>query len=269
MADRKAIFITGGASGIGRAVAVLFAARGWFVGLGDVNQAGMAETLAMMPEGSGFATRLDVRERSAWDEVLGRFAKAAGGRIDVLHNNAGIGTGGGLVDLSNEEIDDLVAINFVGVLNGARAAHPWLRASAPGSCLLNTASAAALYGMGGLSTYSATKFAVRAITEALDTEWADDGIKVRSLMPGFVDTPILAGPANARSSRSKRDTVIAAGLEFTPIEQVAQAAWDAVHGNAMHAIIGRTARQMALAAKWAPGFLRKRARRLMAARSGE
>lgn len=268
MADRRAIFITGGGSGIGRAVAQHFAGKGWFVGLGDINEGGMVETLSLLPGGEGFAVRLDVRDSEQWTDALLGFAEAAGGKIDVVFNNAGIAYGGPLTDLSEEEIDRLIAVNFRGVVNGARAAHLWLAASAPGSCLLNTASASALYGTGGLALYSATKFAVRAITEALDTEWQDDGINVRSIMPSFIDTPLLAGPANAATNVGKRESVVAAGLEFTPVEAVAQAAWDAVHGRRLHMLVGKTARQMAFAAKWAPAYLRARSRKLMLLRKG-
>ncbi|MCW1430510.1 SDR family oxidoreductase [Novosphingobium sp. JCM 18896] len=258
----KAIFITGGASGIGRAVARLFAARGWRVGLGDVDAAGMAETLAGLPAGAGSAHPLDVRDRTQWDATLATFADLAG-RIDVVFNNAGIAYGGPLLDHSDEEIDRLIAVNFRGVLHGARAAHAHLKRTAPGSCLLNTASAAALYGTGGLSVYSATKFAVRAVTEALDCEWEADGIMVRSLMPSFIDTPLLAGPANATTNRAKRDAVVAAGLEFTPVEVVAEAAWAAVHGKQLHTLVGKTARKLAFVAKWAPGLARQRGKRIV------
>jgi NAD(P)-dependent dehydrogenase (short-subunit alcohol dehydrogenase family) len=263
--EAKAIFITGGASGIGRAVAQLFAARGWRIGLGDVNEAGMAETLALLPAGAGSAYRLDVRHPAQWAEALGAFAADAG-RIDVLVNNAGIASGGPLVEVSQEEIDQVVDVNFRGVLNGARAAYPWLKASAPGSCLLNTASAAALYGTAGVAVYSATKFAVRAITEALDSEWEADGIRVRSLMPSFVDTPLLAAPSHAGSNRTRRDIVVAAGLEFTPIEQAAEAAWVAVHGARLHTLVGKTAKKLAFVAKWAPGLARQRGKKFMAQR---
>jgi NAD(P)-dependent dehydrogenase (short-subunit alcohol dehydrogenase family) len=265
MPEGKAIFITGGASGIGRAVAQLFAARGWRVGLGDVNEAGMAETLALLTPDAGSAHRLDVRDPAQWEQALADFAVATG-RIDVLFNNAGVAYGGLLTELAQDEIDRLVDVNFRGVLNGARAAYPHLKRAAPGSCLLNTASAAALYGSGGLAVYSATKFAVRAITEALDSEWEADGIKVRSLMPCFIYTPLLAGPANAGSNRAKRDVVIAAGLEFTPVERVAEAAWNAVHGKRLHTLVGKTARRLGLVAKWAPGLARKRGQKIMAQR---
>jgi len=257
----KAIFITGGASGIGRAVAQLFAAKGWRVGLGDVNEAGMAETIALLPAGAGSAYKLDVRDSAAWTEALSAFAPD--GRIDVLLNNAGVAYGGPLVQLTQDEIDRLIDVNFRGVLHGARAAHPYLKAAGPGACLLNTASAAALYGTGGMAVYSATKFAVRAMTEALDSEWVPDGIRVRSLMPSFIDTPLLAGPSNAASNRPKRDIVIDAGLEFTPVEQVAHAAWNAVHGERLHTLVGKTAKTLGFVSKWAPGLARRRAKRLM------
>ncbi len=268
MTQRKAIFITGGGSGIGRAVARHFGARGWFIGLGDIDEAGMAGTEALLPGGCSFAQRLDVRDTAGWEKALSAFATAAGGRIDVVFNNAGVAYGGALTDLSEGEIDLLINVNLRGVINGARAAYPHLQRSAPGSCLLNTASAAALYGSGGTAVYSATKFAVRALTEALDTEWQNDGIKVRSIMPSFIDTPLLAGPANAGTNQSKRDIVVKAGLEFTPVEQVAEAAWEAIHGRRIHVLVGKTAKRMGFAAKWAPGYLRKRAHGLLKARQG-
>jgi NAD(P)-dependent dehydrogenase (short-subunit alcohol dehydrogenase family) len=268
MAGRKAIFISGGGSGIGRAIALRFAREDWFVGLGDISEGGMAETAALLPPGQSSWHPLDVRDPAQWRQALSAFHHAAGGRIDVLANNAGVGDGGAITELSEEQIDRLIAVNFRGVVNGARAAHPYLKAAAPGSCLLNTASASAIYGIGGLSIYSATKFAVRSITEALDSEWADDGIKVRSLMPGFVDTPLLDGPASSGTNLSKRETVVAGGLDFEPIEDVAEAAWQAVHGQKIHLLVGKTARRMAVAARFLPGFLRKQSRALMNIRLG-
>lgn len=250
----KAIFITGGASGIGRATARLFASRGWRVGVADVNEAGLAETTG---EIGGMAQRytLDVRDREGWVRALDAFTQASGGRLDVLFNNAGIAQGGPLADAPFEEIDRVVAINLVGVMNGAKIGHPYLKRT-PGSCLLNTASASAIYGSAGLAPYSATKFGVRALTEALDGEWAADGIRVRDLIPGFIDTPLLQGPVTG-SNRSIRETVTERGLELTSAEAVAEAAWAAVHGERVHTFVGPTARRMAFAARWMPGRLRK------------
>ncbi len=254
----KAIFITGGGSGIGRATAAHFAARGWRVGLADVNEAGMAETAAPLPDGRARAFPLDVTDRDAWDAALREFAGWSGGRMDVLFNNAGIARGGRFATLTRDDVEALIDVNFRGVVYGARAGFALLDAT-PGSCLLNTCSASGLYGSPGLSLYSATKFAVRGLTEALELEWAPHGITVRSLMPGFIDTPIL-DLVPPDSNRSAREAVVEAGLEFTPVERVAQAAWDAVHGRGTHTLVGPTAHRLARAARWTPGLLKRQLR---------
>lgn len=256
----KTIFITGGASGIGRAVAQRFGQGGWFVGIADIDEGGMAQTAALLPAGRSSCHKLDVRDRSAWDAALADCARAAGGRIDVVFNNAGIPIGGALADLAVEEIERTLDINLKGVIFGAQAAYPWLRASAPGSVLLNTASAAGIYGSPGASVYSATKFGVRAITESLDGEWAEDGIRVRDLMPGFIETPLLDHAPNRASNEDIRSRVRGAGLEITPVSEVAEAAWAAVHGERLHTLVGKTARRLAFASRWMPGALRKQMR---------
>ena len=264
MAANKAIFITGGASGIGKATALLFAARGWFIGLADVNEAGLAETAALLPEGQSSTHIMDVRDRAAWQAALTDYWAASGGRLDVMFNNAGIARSGVFADVLPEDHDLLIDINFKGVVYGAEAALPWL-AKTPGSCLLNTCSAAGIYGAPGLVTYAATKFAVRGLSEGLEAEWGPLGIKVRTIMPGFIDTPLLA-ITTAGTNRSARQGVQDAGLEFTPVDAVAQAAWDAVHGERLHLPVGKTAKSLAFMARWAPGLLRRRIRKMPASR---
>ncbi len=255
----QAIFITGAASGIGAATARLFARRGWRVGLADINAAGLAAVAADCPHSSVYV--MDVRDRDGWVAALDAFTGGAG--LHVLFNNAGVPSGGPFEQNEWDAIDRTVAINLGGVINGARIGHAYL-ARTPGSCLLNTASASAIYGSAGLAVYSATKFAVRALTEALDGEWHAQGIKVRGLVPGFIDTPLLDGAVQG-SNRSIRETVTAAGLELTDVEAVAEAAWDAVHGDRVLASVGPTAKRLAFAARWMPGRLRKRMQRGFAA----
>lgn len=254
---QKTIFITGGASGIGRAVAERFGRAGWFVGIADINEDGMADTAALLPAGFSSQHKLDVRDRAAWDGALAECAAASGGRIDVVFNNAGIPLGGRIIDCSAEEVERTLDINLKGVIFGAQAAYPWLKASAPGSCLLNTASAAGIYGVPGGSIYSATKFGVRSITESLDAEWKADGIMVRDLMPSFIETPLLDIAPNRASNEDIRGRVREAGLEITPVSAVAEAAWAAVHGKKLHTLVGKTAGRLAFAARWMPGALRK------------
>ena len=251
----KAIFITGGGSGIGQATAVFFANKGWFVGLADVNAAGLAETAARLPADQSSQHMMDVCDRAAWESALADFAVKSGGRLDILFNNAGIGSGGPLAIMTESEIERVLDINLKGVFWGAQAGFPYLRKTA-GSALVSTSSAAGLYASAGMSVYSATKFGVRAMTESLDREWAADGVKARSIMPSFIDTPLLDG-VSAGSNEAIRETVRNAGLEFTPVEKVAQAVWDAAHGERIHTLVGKTARRLKWATTWAPWLLPK------------
>ncbi|UZK68167.1 SDR family oxidoreductase [Sphingomonas sp. S1-29] len=254
---RKRLFVTGGGSGIGRAVARLFAERGWQVGLADIDDAAMQAVQRELPAGRASCHSMDVRDRAQWERALADFAPD--GRIDVVFNNAGIAVGGAFADADPGALERCIAINFTGVVHGAHTAHRYLKAT-PGSCLLNTASAAGIYGTSGAAIYSATKFAVRGLTEALDGEWRADGIKVRSLMPSFIDTPLLDAMV-AGTNVNVRERVAAAGLEFTPVERVAEAAWAAVHGDSVHTVVGKTAQRMRFAARWMPGRLRQQMRR--------
>jgi NAD(P)-dependent dehydrogenase (short-subunit alcohol dehydrogenase family) len=260
MGQQRSIFITGGGSGIGRATALHFAARGWFVGVADINEAGMAETLGAIAGEAKWAGKLDVRDRAGWDAALAEFAAAAGGRIDALVNNAGIGIGGALAELDPDEIDRCLDINLKGVLYGAQAVYPYLRDTAPGSALVNISSAAGIAGSPGMSVYCATKFGVRAVTESLDAEWAGDRITVAAVCPAFIETPLLEGTGNRKSNETIRHRVTAAGLEITPVERVAEAVWDAVHGTKLDYFVGATSKRMAFAKRWMPGKVRKQVR---------
>lgn len=257
---RKAIFITGGGSGIGRATARHFAAQGWFVGIADVNARGIDETAVLLPEGASSRHVMDVRDRDQWRAALDAFAAASGGRLDVLFNNAGIGTGGQFVDMAPDEADRLIAINFGGVVNGIYAALPLLKAT-PGSAILNTGSASGFYGVAGLAVYSATKFAVRGLTEALEIEFAKHGIKVRSLMPGFIDTPLL-DQVSADSNEPARSRLAANGFEIVPVERVAEAAWDAVHGERVHVTVGKMAKRLSRLARFFPGLIVRQSKKI-------
>jgi NAD(P)-dependent dehydrogenase (short-subunit alcohol dehydrogenase family) len=250
---KQAIFITGAGSGIGRATAQLFAKRGWFVGLADINEAGMAETARLIGPENGSIHKLDVRDRKQWKQALAEFAEKGGGRLDILFNNAGIGQGGPFELMSDEERDRVIDVNLNGVIRGAEAALPWLKAT-PGSVLVNTGSAAGLHAGPGMAVYAVTKFGVRALTDALAAEWQEHGVKVRSIMPSFIDTPLLDTTVTG-SNRSFRETVRERGLEFTPLEAVAQAVWDAAHGKRVHTLVGKTAKRLAFIVRWAPWMI--------------
>ncbi|HEY9091212.1 SDR family oxidoreductase [Parasphingorhabdus sp.] len=254
---QKSIFITGGASGLGREVASYFAGQGWFVGLADINDSGLQETAAMLPDGMSSTHYLDVTDRKQWARVVTEFGAITGGQMTVLFNNAGIGNGGAIQEMTDEDIDLMIAINLTGVINGTRACFELLKAT-PDSCVLYTSSAAGIYGVADLSIYSATKFAVRGLAESHDIEFRKYGIKSRSLMPGFIDTNIISGVAEG-TNQSGKEMLESAGVLVSPVSIIGPAAWQAVHGDKVHTPVNKMAKQLTFAARWLPGRLRKQA----------
>jgi len=255
MSPRKAIFISGGAGGIGLATAELFAGRGWFVGLGDIDAEGLAAAKARIGGERCFTALLDVRDRADWATGLEAFAVAGGGRLDVLVNNAGIGRHAWFEDIDPETDDRVIDVNLKGVVNGAREGLPRLKAS--GGTLVNIASCAGLYGVPKLAVYGATKFAVRGLSEALDAEFARHGVQVRCLAPWFIDTPILSAGGGQDAAAVLR----ARGVGVYPPSLAARAVWRAVHGRRLLYPVGWQARALAMAARFAPGLIRRRLRR--------
>jgi NAD(P)-dependent dehydrogenase (short-subunit alcohol dehydrogenase family) len=252
----KSIFITGGASGIGRAAAIRFAREGWLVGIGDVNEAGLDETAALVQPGRCSAYRLDVRDRAAWDKALASFAEIAGGGIDVVFSNAGVAVSGAFLKHSSADVDRMLDINLRGVINGAFAAYPWLQKRAPGSCLIQTASVAGgIYGTFGGAVYSATKAAVKSMTESLAMEWQAAGVRVADIMPSMINTPMMDELPLGKNEWDMRAELTKAGLEITSVEEVADQIWKVAHGRRVHTLVGKSARQMAMLARWFPGML--------------
>ena len=142
---RKAIFITGAASGMGLETARLFASEGWFVGGHDVNAAGLEALRAELGADNCLLSVLDVTDREAYRAALAAFGQATGGTLDLLFNNAGIGRGGPFVDMAWDDVMAVVNVNLVAVLSGIHLAAPLLKAT-PGSLCFSTSSSSAIFG---------------------------------------------------------------------------------------------------------------------------
>ncbi|MFC3069869.1 SDR family oxidoreductase [Phenylobacterium soli] len=220
---RKSIFITGAASGMGRETARLFASNGWFVGGYDVSEQGLADLRDEIGADNCVVRVLDVTDRAAYREALDDFAPAAGGRLDILYNNAGIGRGGPFAEQPFEDVLAVVNVNLVGVLIGIYEAIPLLKAT-PNSLCFTTSSSSATFGMANIAVYSATKHAVKGLTEALSVEFRAMGVRVADVLPGLIDTAIL--PPGAADNAPKEGM-----WRLIPPMDVAKVVWAAYHDD--------------------------------------
>lgn len=195
--DRVAL-ITGASSGIGAATARRFAAEGARLVLGDINEEGLRSLEKELAEaGADVAVRRTDVRRLDEVEALTAAAVERHGRLDVLFNNAGIGTYGLTPDMDPDVWHDLIAVDLHSVFYGCRAAIPHMRRGGGGS-IVNTASISGLFGDYGLGAYNAAKGAVSNYTRTLAIDHARDNIRVNAVCPGPVDTlllkPLLEAP---------------------------------------------------------------------------
>jgi short-subunit dehydrogenase len=206
--DDKVVVITGAGSGIGRALALNLARRGSLLALSDVDETGLAETVAQTQKAGAVrvrSDRLDVADRDAFAryalDVVQEF-----GRVNVVINNAGVALAGDLIDLEYNDIDWIIGVNFWGVVHGTKEFLPHLIASGDGH-VVNLSSLFGLVSMPGQSMYNASKYAVRGMTEALREEMLIAGhpVGVTAVHPGGIKTAI-ARNARVSAKESKEQT---------------------------------------------------------------
>jgi NAD(P)-dependent dehydrogenase (short-subunit alcohol dehydrogenase family) len=192
-AGSRVAIVTGGASGIGRALAEELGARGFQVVLADRQIELAEEAAAAIRErgGSASAAALDVRVLGEVEQLI-RETFEGSGRIDLLFNNAGIGVGGEIRDYALEDWEDVFEVNLRGVVHGVHAAYPLMIRQGFGH-IVNTASMAGLITAPMSGSYSTTKHAVVGLSKALRVEAKTYGVRVSVLCPGVIRTPILRG----------------------------------------------------------------------------
>jgi NAD(P)-dependent dehydrogenase (short-subunit alcohol dehydrogenase family) len=202
----RTAFITGGASGIGYAMAESFAGAGMNLALADKDEAALDQAVARLAQAGAavMGVKIDVTDRDAM-EVAAASVEATFGAVHVLCNNAGIGAGANLEDTTPAEWDASVGINLTAVYNGLRAFLPRIRGHGQGGHVVNTASMSGLVPTPGMGAYTATKFAVVGLTETLHQELRPHGIGVTLLCPGFVKTRLLETSAREVGATAEPD----------------------------------------------------------------
>jgi short-subunit dehydrogenase len=258
--DGRVCVVTGATSGVGREAAHWLARGGAHTVLVCRNPEKARAVQQEMQQAYGtqvdiiqadFARLADVRRAAAM--LLAEYP-----RIDVLLNNAGIHNSGPFETVPLARQQAIVDVNVKGVLNGCHAAFPYLRDTV-GACVVNMSSASAIYGQPSLAVYSATKFAVRGLTEALDLEWQAHGIRVVDVMPLFVQTAMVQG-MDAKA-------IGKLGVNLGP-EDVAATIYDAaVHVPLLprvHRVVGRQAQLFYKTAGLAPDWLARLINRYVA-----
>ena len=191
--EGKVALVTGGASGIGRGCAERLAQEGATVVVTDLQDDKGAQVVAAIEGMGGKAWYMhhDVTSEQAWIDVAAAI-KAKHGRLDILVNNAGIGISGSVLDMTLSDFQRQTAINLDGVFLGVKHSIPLMRAEPSGGSIINMSSVAGLKGSAILAGYCATKGGVRLFTKSVAMECANakDGIRVNSVHPGIIETPI-------------------------------------------------------------------------------
>ncbi len=244
----KTIFITGAAAGIGLATAKLFAAEGWLVGLYDIDEERVAQLLQTPEFSNACGCRCDVSDRDSVSQALQHFAGRTEGRLDVLLNNAGVIASGQFENIDDSAHDRIIQVNIQGLTNVAQLAFPWLQKS-PDSTMVNMCSVSSVHGVPQLAVYSASKFYVNGLTQALSIEWAQYGIRVLAIKPPFVKTAMVD---NMSEQLMKIFTV-----DLVP-EQIADAVMAALKGSGESYLLGWKAKLWAAIEKYLPQSLGRR-----------
>jgi 3-oxoacyl-[acyl-carrier protein] reductase len=216
----KVALVTGAASGIGRATAVMLAAVGATVVCADID-AGGANATASAIGGAATGRRLDVTDASDVDAAVAE-AVDTHGKLDVMANVAGIIVMGKVVDLTDEDLDRVFAVNLRGVYHGCRAAARVMTAQGSGS-IVNMASGAIDTPSPTLAGYAMTKAAVAQLTKILALEVAKSGVRVNAIAPGFVVTAMTGRHytrADGTIDEAARDATLARMSKTTPLGDV-------------------------------------------------
>ena len=256
----KYAVVTGAAGSIGSAIVTALVSEGWSVCALDVRIDGLKSLGEQLQQDRILLVPFDVRGAAEWSEAAAKISKWTGGRLGLLVNNAALVTlpPQPLSDMSIEQVRRIVDVNLMGVINGIMTCLPLLEAT-PGSGIINISSISAQAGWPYACIYSATKAAVRNITEALAIELSARNIFVADITPGFIDSARFIDDPSALSMRTHLKKW---GVRFGKPELVANAVVDATRQYRLHRFVGLQAQLYAFLTRLSPRLARLICRRL-------
>jgi len=247
----KVVVITGAGSGIGRALAVQLSQAGCRLALSDIDEQGLAETVAALSDPEKVKSdKLDVANKDAFfayaDDVVSHF-----GQADVIINNAGVAVSANVDECDIENYEWLLGINMWGVLYGTKAFLPYFKKADTGK-IVNISSVFGLIAVPALSAYNMSKFAVRGLNEALWQELEGSNISCLSVHPGGIATKIAENARSAGEDGSEKISDISKVLDTTA-ESCAAQIIKAIKKDKRRILVGLDAKMMSLVQHLLPG----------------
>jgi short-subunit dehydrogenase len=239
----KSVFITGGGRGIGLATSKHFLDHGWRVGIIELDEQALKESLtACNHQIHGYKGDITIYDHV--QKAIHSFAEGNEGVIDVLINNAGMVEVGEFEEMEIERHAKIIDVNLKGTINTTMVALPFLKQSENGT-IISLSSASAMYGHPELTTYAATKSAIMSLTESWNLAFKKYGIRAADVLPIFVKTRMVFDYYQDYQNLQLKD------VKLTP-EDVARTIWKAVHGKGIHYYVGLDTKIYAQLIKWMP-----------------
>jgi len=231
MKNLKSIFITGAAGGMGRSTAKLFLEKNWFVGCYDNNKENLLELESQLGNENIIYDVLDVTNKENFQKCINNFSLRSEKKLDILFNNAGITEGGFFDEIPYHKHMEIININIIGVINGIYSAVNLLK-NTPNSLCISTSSSSGIMGMEMIASYSASKHAVKGLTESLSSEFQRFDSRAADILPGVIDTPMIHDEIRKNLPKDGVWRLISS-------EEIAKTVWNAYKSNKIHWYVPR------------------------------
>jgi len=231
MKNLKSIFITGAAGGMGRSTAKLFLEKNWFVGCYDNNKENLLGLESELGNENIIYDVLDVTNRENFQKCINNFSLRSEDKLDILFNNAGITEGGFFDEIPYQKHMEIININIIGVINGIYSAVNLLK-NTPNSLCISTSSSSGIMGMEMIASYSASKHAVKGLTESLSSEFQRFNSRAADILPGVIDTPMIRDEIRKNLPKDGIWRLISS-------EEIAKTVWNAYQSDKIHWYVPR------------------------------